>query len=160
MNSTPAKHSSCYTSGIAGNPDRHESHSHRVYADRDLSCPNLLTVSCRVADIPTICELAEAADRVEIRHAAVKSRRQKSATKKIIDAIDGLRSSPKTGDAAAFRRRLRWLIADQMARLEIKGGHHILVGAAAIPNGKQEAVLLLIVFANLAVRSCDWRMAV
>jgi hypothetical protein len=118
-------------------------------------------VHCRVLDDDQLLALAINADQIEIRQPLGGA----WVPPRVIDQIiGGLRALPlltsdQITNAGSTLQRLRLALVDRLARMRVRHGRHVLAGETTREVGGKRLRILVLVFAQCAVMTCDWRLA-
>lgn len=117
-------------------------------------------IPCRLVNDDELFEMAEQADRIEVREACPHSiaASDVSAVLASLNALSWLDRGLVT-DPTTLRRAIRRKIGDQRARLRIKTGRNLLAGTITRDGAGQEVRVLLVVLAGRTVTSCEWQLA-
>jgi hypothetical protein len=130
--------------------------SHRTYVDR---CGGTF-VACHAVIDDALVEMAEAADRIEVRQAGPNpiAASDLSAVLASLNALAWLDRGLVT-HPATLRRAIRRKLGDQRTRLRLKTGRNLLAGTVIRGEAGKEEQVLLVVLAGRGVTSCDWQLA-
>jgi hypothetical protein len=130
--------------------------SHRTYVDKR-GGP---FVACDAVSDDELVEMAEAADRIEVRqadpHQAAAS--DLSPIMASLHALAWLDLGLVT-DPAALRRAIRRKIGDQRTRFRLKTGRNLLAGTVTRCEAGRDQRILLVVLVGRGITSCDWQLA-
>jgi hypothetical protein len=130
--------------------------SHRTYVDAH-GGP---FVACHAVSDDDLVDLAEAADRIEVRQAGPHgvAASALSAVMASLNALAWLDLGLVT-DPAALRRTIRRKLGDQRTRLRLKTGRNLLAGTVTHSEAGRDEQILLVVLVGRGVTSCDWQLA-
>jgi hypothetical protein len=130
-------------------------YGHRVYLDKRGGT----FVPCRAVTDDELLEMAEQADRIEVRQSGTTKvvAPDLSAVLASLTAL-GWKDSGMIINPAALRRAINRKIGDQRARLRLKWGRTLLAGSVATTDAGRDERILLIVLVGRGITSCDWQL--